>query len=151
MGYRTKIQSNPRTATAYVLLALTSLSAAGCGERDSGDADTHAFPSQPSSSEAGVASNVSGARPMRERSEGEKLYDAFCAGCHGQGGNGTPPLAGAWQRVKLDGTDADLERTADLIRDYEPGSSMPSYGGMLSEEEILAVAAYVLTLHEEGD
>lgn len=84
----------------------------------------------------------------RVRSEGEKIYALYCAGCHGPSGQGSPSLTEPWQNVELDGMADDLARTMALIRDYEEGSSMTAYGGMLTEAEIEAVAGYVLSLRK---
>jgi mono/diheme cytochrome c family protein len=73
-----------------------------------------------------------------------------CAGCHGDNGKGTrlgPPLNSA-SALK---TEHDMRAIARVIRlgVYWPpsiGPSMPAFDGLLSREEIQAVAAYVYSI-----
>jgi mono/diheme cytochrome c family protein len=84
------------------------------------------------------------------------IYDRYCLACHGEGGGGKGPAA-AWLspaprdfttgRYKWRSTpsgqpptDADLARA---IARGAPGTSMPGFGGILSEAQIAALVAEV--------
>jgi len=87
------------------------------------------------------------------------LYETWCARCHGERGDGKGPaaVALAWNgapprdftagRFKLATvpsgsapTDADLART---ITGGIPGTSMPSFAGLLSDDEVMRLIAVV--------
>jgi mono/diheme cytochrome c family protein len=91
---------------------------------------------------------------------GAEVYQANCAGCHGQDGQGQPN----WQRRGSDGiypapphdSTGHTWHHADgllfrIVRDGgqavygSPGivSGMPPFGGQLTDEEIRAVLAYI--------
>jgi putative heme-binding domain-containing protein len=74
--------------------------------------------------------------------QGQKLYDAQCALCHGIGGGGGrgPRLAAA--KLRRAPTRAALEK---LIEEGIPGTEMPG-SWQLSPRELSHVAAYVLSL-----
>lgn len=85
-----------------------------------------------------------------ERHPGERLYQVHCALCHGKTGDGKgavqfdPPA-----RSFLDGgfsfgnTPLALQRT---IANGIGGTSMPGFGKMLTEEEVLALTDFVISL-----
>lgn len=81
---------------------------------------------------------------------GEKIFDAWCAACHFGGRNSVVP---------------DFTLDKEAIEQYLPGgfnegavmtrvtngmNAMPSYGGLLSDEDIADVAAYVIATAEAG-
>ena len=74
--------------------------------------------------------------------KGATIYATHCSGCHGDGGvsnmPGTPDFS---RRERLFQPDAALLAS---IRDGV--SVMPAYKGLLSDQEILDVIAYVRTL-----
>ncbi len=90
---------------------------------------------------------------------GRRLYLASCAGCHGVRGDATGEIAasvfppprdftrGEFRfRSTASGTlptRADLARTIDLGL---PGSAMPSWRGLLSDNEIASIVLFVETL-----
>jgi cytochrome c oxidase cbb3-type subunit 2 len=100
-----------------------------------------------------------------KREHGEQLYaDAGCVQCHGAAGQGNGPastdLRDAWghasrptnltQRpLKGGSSPTDLYRTLSTGLN---GTPMPSYGDVLSEEELWALVAYVdsLAIPERG-
>src|SRR5215472_10528640 len=75
--------------------------------------------------------------------EGQSLFSANCAVCHGalgDGGSG-PDLANpAWQATI---TDSYLER---VIRDGIPRTAMPSFAGRISEAGRSALIAHIRML-----
>ncbi len=93
---------------------------------------------------------------------GEKVYVARCLGCHGDEGDGLgfgadrmlpPPRDFTLGQFKIKTTgfedpvpnDSDLIR---MIRDGMPGTSMPGWAGMISEQDILDVTLYIKTFAE---
>ena len=73
---------------------------------------------------------------------GKRLFSWFnCTGCHGQGGGGSgPPLMdGEW----LYGS--DLASISLSIVEGRP-NGMPAFGGKLSHDQVLQLAAYVRSL-----
>jgi cytochrome c oxidase subunit 2 len=92
------------------------------------------------------------------REAGEKLFTSLrCDTCHNaQSGARGPDLAGQWGAevaIRSGGTarfDADYVResvlnpAAKIVKGYEP--LMPSYSGQVSEEQLLALVAYIESL-----
>jgi cytochrome c oxidase subunit 2 len=92
--------------------------------------------------------------------EGAQLFTKFgCSGCHGSGARvPAPPLAGLYDRpvTLADGTtvtaDEDYLRTsimrpeAQVVAGYP--SVMPSYQGAASEEQVVAMVAYIKALDQ---
>lgn len=95
---------------------------------------------------AGAAVAGSGANPFTGNAaaarDGEKMYDAHCADCHGGDGRGGggPDLAD--DRWLYGGSDAEVFQSVSQGR---PGG-MPSWGSDLKEDEIWKVIAYVRSL-----
>jgi mono/diheme cytochrome c family protein len=96
------------------------------------------------------------------RPAGKDIYEAACAPCHGTRGTGMGPAASRFLQhatdftqgaYKLRSTPAkvllpgDLERT---IREGMPGTEMVPFRGVLSEQGIKDVAAYVRSLAPAG-
>jgi DMSO reductase family type II enzyme heme b subunit len=90
---------------------------------------------------------------------GERLYEARCMGCHGEEGDGLgpgaerlipPPRDFTLGQYKIKTTtfddlapdDQDLLR---MIRDGMPGSAMPGWGDVLSEQEMWDLVAFLKT------
>jgi len=99
---------------------------------------------------------LAGERYARYRpnpSEGRRLYRSYCLVCHGVDGKSVGPLAN-----KLDLKPADLssgqyqdkkvEELTTVIAGYgrNESSNMPSWGAVLSREELSDIAAYVFKL-----
>ncbi len=82
---------------------------------------------------------------------GHRLYRAHCAVCHGLDGRGDGPAA-----ASLVPTPADLRRTARMadpllfsrITDGLPGTAMPAFRDVLSEEERWHVVNFLRALAE---
>lgn len=87
---------------------------------------------------------------------GKAVYEKHCAACHGAQGNGEGPAAyllfpkprdftkGVYKFTSTAAGDPPLD--ADLVRTVTqgmPGTSMPSFGAILSDSEIAAVIQYI--------
>lgn len=96
------------------------------------------------------------ARDRKARARGETLYQSNCASCHGASGEGDGPVS-----ANLDPKPQNLAaRQQELSDGYlywriaeggmvEPFNSlMPSWKGLLREEQIWQVVAYLRTLGE---
>ncbi len=97
---------------------------------------------------------------------GETIYVKRCLQCHGEDGDGLGPAAerlnppprdftlGLYKYV-TSGFDADMPNDADLIRmirDGMPGTAMPGWSDMLSQQDILDVVSYIKYFAEiEGE
>lgn len=100
-----------------------------------------------------------GGSEVRTGSDGQVVYEAYCASCHGLEGDGKGqaayllfPKPRNFQRAQFKlrstppgelPTDADLTRT---IQQGIPGSSMFSFGELLDDAQIAAVISYVKSL-----
>ncbi|WP_344806172.1 cytochrome c oxidase subunit II [Allohahella marinimesophila] len=71
---------------------------------------------------------------------GEAVYAKNCAGCHQANGQGLPPtfpsLVGQGLAVGA------IEAHAEIVIKGSPGTSMPAFGGQLSDVDIAAVVTY---------
>lgn len=86
----------------------------------------------------GAVTEVLAANPA----QGAELYTTYCRGCHGEDGRGTMARAPDFTRGQgLAASDASLVRALRT-----GGRGMPSYEGLLREQQLLDVVAYVRTL-----
>ena len=90
---------------------------------------------------------------------GEEIYAKRCIGCHGEEGDGVgaaderlnpPPrdFSLGLYKFKTTAFDDDIPNDGDLvrmIRDGMPGTAMPGWSDVLSEQEILDLVAYIKT------
>ncbi|HUQ04370.1 MAG TPA: c-type cytochrome [Kofleriaceae bacterium] len=82
--------------------------------------------------------------------DGAAVFRAACASCHGE--HGKPPQAMAAQLGVRDLTGAEFRgrRSKELVKHQvvtgSANARMPSFKGALTDAQIDAVAAYVLTL-----
>jgi len=88
------------------------------------------------------------ALPSVHAAEGETLYRQNCAQCHGdhrEGGEG-PSLSGdSWTKVK-----GDKASIAAFIASGSPATGMPAWKGVLNNEQIGAIADYLLAPNAPG-
>lgn len=82
--------------------------------------------------------------------DGARLFAQQCALCHGADGSAETPFAANFKNAKLSdatfahgGTPAQIAKN---IRNGIPGTPMAPFAATLTNEEIDAVAKYVLTL-----
>ncbi len=82
--------------------------------------------------------------------EGEMLFQANCAFCHGADGSGKNWIGSFLKPHPRDLTDPvammemSAERLQKVIRDGLPETTMPAWKGVLSAQQIKAVTAYVM-------
>ena len=90
---------------------------------------------------------------------GKKLYDQFCAQCHGEKGKGDGENAESMDPVPRDLTDSSEEYMSKLTNEeivevitkggagIDKSPKMPHFGMTLSDYEIAGLCDYVRTLH----
>jgi cytochrome c oxidase cbb3-type subunit III len=78
--------------------------------------------------------------------EGRRVFDAQCAWCHGNGGEGGmgPNLHGSLRHATT------LASIVDVITNGIPGTDMPGFRSPLTERSIRQTAAYVQSLSRTG-
>ncbi len=80
---------------------------------------------------------------------GEALYQANCAFCHAADGTGRNWIGSFLEPHPRDLTDPAFMRTltparlAEVIREGLPGTTMPAWRDVLSEDQIAAIVAYI--------
>ncbi len=103
---------------------------------------------------AGTVSQPLALHPVQEvdLELGKEIYQSQCEPCHGAQGKGDGPAArflettprdltsGRWLYVE----EVTLEQVADIVKDGVGDTEMEPFGELLLEEEIIAVAAYVI-------
>jgi DMSO reductase family type II enzyme heme b subunit len=94
--------------------------------------------------------------------KGEAVYHKRCLQCHGEEGDGLGPAAERLNppprdftlglyKIKSSAFDADLPNDEDLfrmVRDGMPGTAMPGWEDMLSEQDMWDVIAYIKAFAE---
>jgi alcohol dehydrogenase (cytochrome c) len=106
------------------------------GGGDPGAGGTHAGAEPQVEQEESVAPDSGGEADVREGPLAEQLFADNCSACHGfdgGGGNGGP---------SLQDIDADVGEITDQIANG--GNGMPPFGDQLTDQEIEALAAYIL-------
>lgn len=83
---------------------------------------------------------------------GKKIYTKSCVACHGESGKGDGPAAAAFQQKPADFTDpehskfySDMGRM-HIIKKGSKDTPMAGWEGVLNEEEIQSVHAYIRSL-----
>jgi cytochrome c6 len=87
-------------------------------------------------------------RPMaQDLTEGQKVFDGFCSGCHSGGGNKVNPKKtlqmSALEKYGMNSVEA-------IKKKVTKGNGMPSFESRLNAEQIENVAAYVLDKARKG-
>ena len=78
-----------------------------------------------------------------EEYEGWRQYSAQCARCHGQDVVGNPVAADLLKSAGPDGPMAEQQAFAGVVKAGRTERGMPAFGGVLSDEQIGAIFAYV--------
>ncbi len=105
-----------------------------------------------------AATGTTRASPSAQAEEGKAIYTQRCEVCHGASGEGNGPAADlmfprprdfTFGEFKVRNTSSDSPPTdsdlINLIGNGMPGSTMPAWKGVLSQNEIAAVAGYIKT------
>lgn len=102
-----------------------------------------------------IAPQVAGLTSQQQM--GEKIFQANCAFCHGATATGRNWVGSFLQPPPRDLTDAEAmagmthQRLAKVISEGLVETTMPAWGGVLTVEEIDAVAAYVMRVFVPPD
>ncbi|WP_332671741.1 c-type cytochrome [Aromatoleum sp.] len=74
--------------------------------------------------------------------EGQRIYQMHCLGCHGVGGQSAIPTAPNFAR-----SERLMQPDTTLMMSIKAGKmTMPSFNGILRDQQILDVIAYLRTL-----
>ena len=82
------------------------------------------------------------------RADGPAVFAEACARCHGDGGKPSPSLAQQLGVKDLTVTELTRERVEQQVRQGSENKIMPAFAGALTEDQIAAVAEYVLGLRD---
>ncbi len=88
---------------------------------------------------------------------GEAIYDARCASCHGDTGEGDGPAGVGMQPPPTDFTDVPLDPQRAYLVTREGGramglsAGMPAFRAALTEQELHDVTAYTLAFYEDPE
>jgi mono/diheme cytochrome c family protein len=99
---------------------------------------------------SGLTNSLLGWAASGNPSKGKARYKQYCAVCHGARGRGdgpmakatTPPASSLTSREVREKSDKDL---LNVIAEGR-GGSMPAWRGILNDQELLDMVAYVRTL-----
>ncbi len=92
-----------------------------------------------------------GEQPAAERHDGKKIYDQYCARCHGFDGGGVPEVPAANGRLNnmiLMQQKSD-QQIMGVIRGGKP-PAMPGFAGEFTEAKLMVLTKYVRELSLPG-
>lgn len=96
---------------------------------------------------AGLAGACSGGDEEGAEIDGAEVYEELCARCHGPEGEPTPGMVARHGVRDLTAREVQAEMTDEEIREQifrgSKNREMPSFGGVVSDEEVGAVIDYV--------
>jgi cytochrome c553 len=106
--------------------------------------------SSPAATKSSSVTGASSSSSLPGQSEGPTIFARNCATCHGGGGKGvaglrTPDFTNPKTLASLKD-----EQLVTTIEHGKAGTMMPAWAGKLSAEQILLVAAYLLSLSPAG-
>lgn len=94
----------------------------------------------------------------QEEASGRRIYTTYCTGCHGMSGKGDGPAAKSLAVRPADHTRSAMNKYNDQYL-YEiiakggasvgKSAQMPAWGGVVKENQIREVVAYIRTLAPE--
>ncbi|HWP38634.1 MAG TPA: cytochrome c [Gemmatimonadales bacterium] len=98
---------------------------------------------------AGVMS-IGAFAPAQQGSEGQELYEKYCAACHGQKGVPTRTAQATWPNLRAFTEPGFLETRSDdsivAVTHSGIGRDMPARKDRLTREQLMAIARYVRSL-----
>jgi mono/diheme cytochrome c family protein len=97
------------------------------------------------------SNEVTASMPDRDRTAAQQTYEAHCVSCHGERGRGDGSAAGALKPspVNFHVRQPSTERAYTVIRDGIPGSSMPAWKTVLTEEQVKLLVPYVQQFYDK--
>ncbi|MBL8051194.1 MAG: c-type cytochrome [Anaerolineales bacterium] len=126
----------------FVILSVLIISA--CGESNASKPDT-VLPTVPAS-----YADLTNPLSADAASAGEKIFQSNCATCHGSGGHGDGPAGAALNPPPKDLSVLQVQVSDGYlfwrISEGSPGTAMVAWRGILSEEQIWQLTAYIRTL-----
>lgn len=137
-----RIFETPRTPTAALLMVLAAVGLSACGQRT----DPPPGPAVPEDTDMSIRRAQRAATLPGDPSAGEPIWALQCAACHREDASGSsagPSL--------LEGDRAEDLEMAELI--LEGRGAMPSFRGLLTDQDIADVLAHIRLLqarHEEA-
>lgn len=94
--------------------------------------------------------DIGWAEPAGDAKKGQARYDQYCVVCHGPRGLGDGPMAKATSppATKLTAPEVRNKTDQDLLSAIADGvrTSMPAWRGLLSDQELQDVLAYIRSL-----
>ena len=85
--------------------------------------------------------------PTHGSVDGKELFSTICANCHGPSGKPTPQMVARYNSRDLTSDEFRKRATPILIENQIHNGSknkiMPAYDGLLSDEQMRAIAAWV--------
>jgi len=88
----------------------------------------------------------------KQLESGQAIYAKSCTVCHGESGKGDGVAAASFEKKPADFTDREHSKYYSdqgriyIIKKGSAGTPMPSWEGVLSEQEIQSVYAYIRSL-----
>jgi mono/diheme cytochrome c family protein len=105
---------------------------------------------------AGAVLAVAAAAPAADPARGKDVYDIRCAPCHGETGAGDGPAAAALTPKPRNFLEPAFWKGRTpvqlrlVVKQGRPGTLMAPFEGVLSDQEIDDVVAYVQTFRPKG-
>jgi mono/diheme cytochrome c family protein len=142
--------------TGGIALALALTLAPGCGEGDTGEpgGELEEDELRAAALDPALAAHLPPGATFEEAQQGRELF-TVCTTCHGLDGEGTP-LAPSLRDPEWLHVEPDVGQIAALIRDgvdpprEYPVPMPPHGGGAFDDEQLRALAVYVMLLSREG-
>lgn len=132
--------------TLFSLTALTILLLSACG------ANASSGPREIGTLESVPANYAGKTNPLSAEAstDGSKVFKTNCETCHGPLGHGDGPIGEALDPKPQNLAELQAVTTDDYlywrISEGKPGTSMPPWKNILSEEQVWQVIAYIRTL-----
>jgi mono/diheme cytochrome c family protein len=141
-----------RILARALVVALVSLAACGGDGADEADDDgLTAGDTAGMAATDGAADTAAGQDAASVN--GQAVYSANCATCHGEAGRGDGPAAVGLEPPPADLTDGvwvtgdgSLPALVNIVENGSPGTAMIGWKGTLSDAEVQAVASHVQSL-----
>jgi len=127
-----------------VVIMIMAIMLTGCGAGNESE-NAEAIPPVPA--EFAGKTNPLGADAA---SAGADVFDGYCASCHGESGHGDGPAGASLNPAPKNLAELQTQIGDDYlfwrISTGKPGTSMVAWQGILTEEQIWQVAAFIRTL-----